>query len=222
MDAAWVRQANRSYIRLDPRTKLLVLFAGSITAVSVLPRSAEIMLFIFLTVLLLNGRQTRTAVKMPALFISLLLLDLLVAPLLSGAAGVAFLSVTRVVRIYLPICLSFILVVKTTTVSEFIAALHKMHVSDKITIPLSVMFRFIPTVKEEWQAIRSAMKFRGMGNGNATDGQVAAAAKAAQCHEFIMKLPHGYDTVLDADGAHLSGGEKVFSGPLSISSTISI
>lgn len=47
-----------------------------------------------------------------------------------------------------------------------------------------------------------------MGNKNATDEQVQAAAKAAQCHDFIMKLPSGYDTIVGTKGIHLSGGEK--------------
>lgn len=47
-----------------------------------------------------------------------------------------------------------------------------------------------------------------MGNPNATDTQVAAAAKAAQCHDFIIKLPKGYDTVIGTKGVHLSGGER--------------
>jgi len=47
-----------------------------------------------------------------------------------------------------------------------------------------------------------------MGKGNATDGQIIAAAKAAQCHGFIMKLPHGYNTVIGTRGVHLSGGER--------------
>ncbi|MGD9559045.1 MAG: ABC transporter ATP-binding protein [Oscillospiraceae bacterium] len=47
-----------------------------------------------------------------------------------------------------------------------------------------------------------------MGNKNATDEQVVAAAKAAQCHDFVMKLPNGYDTVIGTKGVHLSGGEK--------------
>ncbi|MDR1094262.1 MAG: ABC transporter ATP-binding protein/permease [Clostridiales bacterium] len=34
------------------------------------------------------------------------------------------------------------------------------------------------------------------------------AAKAAQCHNFIEKLPNGYDTVIGGDGVHLSGGER--------------
>jgi ATP-binding cassette subfamily B protein len=37
--------------------------------------------------------------------------------------------------------------------------------------------------------------------------KVEAAAKAAQCHEFIMKLPDGYDTRIGSGGIGLSGGE---------------
>lgn len=47
-----------------------------------------------------------------------------------------------------------------------------------------------------------------MGSQNATDEQVMEAAKAAQCHDFIMKLPNGYQTVIGTRGVHLSGGEK--------------
>jgi ATP-binding cassette subfamily B protein IrtA len=47
-----------------------------------------------------------------------------------------------------------------------------------------------------------------LGNQGATDDQITAAAKAAQCHEFIMALPRGYDTVIGTRGVHLSGGER--------------
>jgi ATP-binding cassette subfamily B protein len=47
-----------------------------------------------------------------------------------------------------------------------------------------------------------------IGNKNASDEQVIAAAKAAQCHDFIQKLPDGYHTVIGTKGVHLSGGER--------------
>lgn len=47
-----------------------------------------------------------------------------------------------------------------------------------------------------------------LGNPNATDEQVKAAARAAQCEEFINKLPQGYDTPAGEAGKRLSGGEK--------------
>lgn len=47
-----------------------------------------------------------------------------------------------------------------------------------------------------------------MGNKKATFEQVVAAAKAAQCHEFIEALPSGYKTLVGEGGTYLSGGEQ--------------
>ncbi len=46
------------------------------------------------------------------------------------------------------------------------------------------------------------------GKPNATLGEVRAAARRACCDDFIMALPHGYDTVIGEGGASISGGEK--------------
>ncbi len=47
-----------------------------------------------------------------------------------------------------------------------------------------------------------------MGKQGATDEEVIAAAKNSGCHEFIMGLSQGYDTVAGGAGGHLSGGER--------------
>ena len=47
-----------------------------------------------------------------------------------------------------------------------------------------------------------------IGKKNATREEVINAAKTARCHEFIEKLPDGYDTMVGEGGATLSGGEK--------------
>ena len=47
-----------------------------------------------------------------------------------------------------------------------------------------------------------------LGKPSATDEEVKAAARAAQCEEFIEKLPQGYDTPAGEAGKRLSGGEK--------------
>lgn len=47
-----------------------------------------------------------------------------------------------------------------------------------------------------------------LGNPKATDEEVKEAARAAQCEEFILKLPQGYDTLAGEAGKRLSGGEK--------------
>lgn len=47
-----------------------------------------------------------------------------------------------------------------------------------------------------------------MGNPSATNAEVEAAAKAANCHDFIMQLEQGYDTLAGDAGDRLSGGER--------------
>lgn len=47
-----------------------------------------------------------------------------------------------------------------------------------------------------------------VGRPDATKEEVYAAAKAAQCHEFIERLPEGYDTLIGEGGTYLSGGEE--------------
>ncbi len=46
------------------------------------------------------------------------------------------------------------------------------------------------------------------GRPDATEDEMIAAAKKARCHDVIMKLPDGYDTVVGEGGGTLSGGEK--------------
>lgn len=46
------------------------------------------------------------------------------------------------------------------------------------------------------------------GRLDATDEEIVAAAKTASAHSFIMRLEHGYDTVLESDGANLSQGQR--------------
>ena len=46
------------------------------------------------------------------------------------------------------------------------------------------------------------------GKPDATEAEMIDAAKKARCHDFIMKLPKGYDTIIGEGGGTLSGGEK--------------
>ncbi len=54
----------------------------------------------------------------------------------------------------------------------------------------------------------SVMENIRMGRPGATDEDVINAAKACGCHDFIMQLENGYNTIAGGSGAHLSGGER--------------
>ena len=76
-------------------------------------------------------------------------------------------------------------------------------------IPLSQLSEYISFVTQDNFLFRcSLLENIRLGNPNATDEEVKAAAKAAQCEDFIRKLPQGYDTPAGEAGKRLSGGEK--------------
>ena len=54
----------------------------------------------------------------------------------------------------------------------------------------------------------SVMENIRLGNPKATDEQVMEAAKACGCHDFILGLENGYQTICGGSGSHLSGGER--------------
>ena len=61
-------------------------------------------------------------------------------------------------------------------------------------------------IRDRFQdTIRNNIRF---GKTDATDEEIEAAARKACCHDFIMRLPKGYDTQVGEGGCTLSGGEK--------------
>ena len=73
---------------------------------------------------------------------------------------------------------------------------------DSLLKNISMVFQNVYLFQD---TIKNNIKF---GSPDATDEQIIAAAKAARCHDFIMALPDGYDTVIGEGGSSLSGGEK--------------
>ena len=76
-------------------------------------------------------------------------------------------------------------------------------------MPLSQLSEYVSFVTQDNFLFRcSLLENIRLGNPSATDEEVKAAARAAQCEEFIQKLPLGYDTPAGEAGKRLSGGEK--------------
>ena len=73
---------------------------------------------------------------------------------------------------------------------------------DSLMKNISMVFQNVYLFQD---TIENNIKF---GKPDATHAQVVEAAKKACCHEFIMSLPDGYDTVIGEGGGTLSGGEK--------------
>ena len=80
---------------------------------------------------------------------------------------------------------------------------------DAAALKHSDLVRHVSVVFQEVYLFQDTMMNNiRMGNQSTTDEQVIEAAKKAHCHEFIEKLPQGYQTIISEGGASLSGGER--------------
>ena len=78
----------------------------------------------------------------------------------------------------------------------------KDYTADSVLDCISMVFQKVYLFHD---TIENNIKF---GNPKATLDEVMEAAKRACCHDFIMALPDGYQTVIGESGSTLSGGEK--------------
>ena len=154
-------------IKLDPRTKLFIvviissfMMSGKISGNAVYPR---MVLAAVPFVLLLAGRRARAAFLYAGFLTAGELAEAFLVYTTSGILNITVVMLSGVITRFFPCVTMGYYLMATTRVSEFIAAMERLRVPMSITIPLSVMFRFFPTVGEESRSINDAMKMRGIG-----------------------------------------------------------
>lgn len=80
---------------------------------------------------------------------------------------------------------------------------------DVRSMPLSELMNHVSMVFQRVYLFQDTIYNNiSMGRPDATKEEVIEAAKKARCYDFIMALPHGFDTVIGEGGDTLSGGEK--------------
>ena len=147
---------------LDPRTKLFIL---AITSVSVFFNENMVIECVFTFIpflLLLQAKQFRLACKSGAAFIILLTVPLWIAPHLPVAVGGILYMFAVYIRKLIPCFMLGSLLIRTTKVSVFLAAISRLPVPKGFTIALSITLRYFPTMAEEWGFIKDAMSLRGI------------------------------------------------------------
>lgn len=90
------------------------------------------------------------------------LLQLYLLPLTTGVINFLLVAISFFSVRFMPGIAMASYLVNTTTVSEFMGAMERMRMPQNLSIPLSVVFRFFPTVSEEYAAISDAMRMRGI------------------------------------------------------------
>ena len=160
----------------DPRPKLLLLFTMGVFVLGnaggdLFDRYTPLFCIVPMILFVLDGKW-KTGAWYLILYTVAYGLYIGILPRLSGVIGYLLLACCGILTRFLPGIMTGSYLIRTTKVSEFNAAMERMHVSEKISIPLSVMFRFFPTVAEEWSAIGDAMRMRGVRFGGGKVGAI--------------------------------------------------
>ena len=158
--------SHKKGIKFDPRSKLLVL----ITLCTLMLSTSNSGLMLYLKpllafipfLLLLLSKKYITGILYLILYALGFMLEISYGNFGNPTLGLIVLMVSEIITRFAPCVIAAFFLMMTTSVSEFIGSMKKMHVTDKITIPLSVIFRFFPTVKEDADSINAAMKMRGI------------------------------------------------------------
>lgn len=156
----------RKVVFIDPRTKIFLLFIIStvmLNSVSdgVLEVLRPIVAFIPFA-LLLTAKRVKAALGYIMFYIVSWLLLIFVLAHTTGFLNLLVGFITSMGTRFSPGAMMGFYFITSTKVNEFVAAMERMHISQKIIIPMSVMFRFFPTIKEEAIGISDAMRIRNL------------------------------------------------------------
>lgn len=161
------KEASAKQLYLDPRTKLLLCLSVSMTLIAgngigslmYLHHALAVLPLIFLLLL----KKYKAAAYYIGVYIFALFVPGLIVPYLPKAVNLLFTGVLVFSTKLIPGAMMAYFLFVTTSVGEFIAAMDRMHITKKLSVPISVMFRFFPTIKEEYQSVQDAMRLRGVG-----------------------------------------------------------
>ncbi|WP_026506309.1 energy-coupling factor transporter transmembrane component T [Butyrivibrio sp. NC3005] len=149
-------------IRIDPRTKLFLMII-TLLYITFIPTNWFELIWIGLILCtgILLGRVFKT-VRAAVIFILMWLFSIYILPMLGGTLHTSLLVWFGLIFKCFPCFMLGAVVIGTTHISEFMAAMSKMKVPKSVFIPMAILFRYFPVIGEDWHFIKDAMKLRGI------------------------------------------------------------
>lgn len=160
--------AKAKQLYLDPRTKIVLCLVVSFimleSTTSLVVNALQIALAALPLIFLLMLGKHKMAVYYLCAYVFASLVPQLLVPLLPDIINLLFTGMIALMTQILPGMLMAYFLIVSTSVSEFVTAMDRMHVPKSISVPMSVLFRFFPTIVEEYGHVRDAMRMREVGN----------------------------------------------------------
>lgn len=160
--------AKAKQLYLDPRTKIVLCLVVSFimleSTTSLVVNALQIALAALPLIFLLMLGKHKMAVYYLCAYVFASLVPQLLVPLLPDVINLLFTGMIALMTQILPGMMMAYFLIVSTSVSEFVTAMDRMHVPKSISVPMSVLFRFFPTIVEEYGHVRDAMRMREVGN----------------------------------------------------------
>lgn len=149
-------------VKFDLRTKFMLILVVNLFLLLSHSLIFELVLVFGCLLLITIDGQAKSAFHFLIVFLIMLGIDQLLTPYINGFFFTLVSFITVALRKFLPCFILGKWILTKTEVSEFVAVMWKLRLPQNAIIPLSVVFRYFPTIKEEWASIRAAMKMRGI------------------------------------------------------------
>ena len=148
-------------MKLDPRTKIFFAVVANTMIISA-PYIYGVPVMAAVVHLLLYERKWKfVSLYFPIYVLSALCFESL-KQMDSGMVGTFVAATILLVCRMMPVGVVLYYIMATTKSNEFMAGMSRLHVPNKVMIPIAVMIRFFPTVFDESRSIGHAMKMRGI------------------------------------------------------------
>ncbi len=149
-------------LHFNPCTKIVLLCLCMVIS-SLLPSIEYELIFVsIIAIFSIINKKIKFAFEGILIYLLVFLVSVLTVKYGSNTVRSLLMPFLGLVHKVYPVCMLSTLILSTTKVGEFLSAMEYARVSKKITIPLAVMLRYIPTVREDWVHIKDSMCLRGI------------------------------------------------------------
>lgn len=146
--------------RFDPRTKFILLFLCVISSTIATSLQYESVLVFAVVLFGCVSGKVRRSLFYAVFYAIFYMVTLFIMSLEKGILYTVFTAWLGLFYTVYPCAFLASIILSTTKVNEFLTAMNKSRIPNKIVIPLAVMLRYIPSVYEDWNHIKDAMRLR--------------------------------------------------------------
>ena len=147
-------------LHLDPRAKLFLILLCVLSAVFAPNLYFQFVLVTLIALLAALSGNWRYALRGIIAYALICVFTVWCMGMLTGTWRTMFVAFLGLVHKVYACGMLAGLVISTTKVGEFLSAMARLHIPKKLTIPIAVMLRYLPTIREDWHYIKDAMRLR--------------------------------------------------------------